>query len=97
MPGLFDILSTIRIIASPTMIGAIAGACVYLYDPNETRLLIACGIGAAGLITGIIWAVRVQKKYGATTYMAKLDGSPELDFKSDVSQLDEDDKTSAKK
>ncbi len=89
MQRLFDFISSIRIIASPTMIGAIAGACVYLYNPNTTRLFIACGLGAAGLVIGIVWAVRVQRKHGATTYMAKLDGSPELDFKPDASQLDE--------
>lgn len=81
MERIFDLLSSLRIIASPTMIGAIAGACVYLYDPNTTRLFIACGLGAAGLIIGIVWAVRVQKKHGATTYMAKLDGAPELDMR----------------
>lgn len=97
MHRLFDLISSIRIIASPTMIGAIAGACVYLYDPNETRLYIACGLGAAGLIIGIVWAVRIQKKQGANNYMAKLDGSPELDFKSDASQLDEDGKPVVKK
>jgi hypothetical protein len=81
MNRIFELLSSIRIIASPTMIGAIAGACVYLYKPGTTRLFIACGLGAAGLIIGIVWAVRVQKKYGATEYMAKLDGSPELDMR----------------
>lgn len=81
MHRLFDLISSIRIIASPTMIGAIAGACVYLYDPNETRLYIACGLGAAGLVIGIMWAVRIQKKHGANNYMAKLDGATELDVR----------------
>lgn len=83
MHRFFDFISVIRIVASPTMIGAIAGACVYLYDPNETRLYIACGLGAAGLILGIVWAVRVHKKHGANNYMAKLDGATELDMSDD--------------
>ena len=81
MHRFFDFISVLRIVASPTMIGAIAGAFIYFYDPNETRLYIACGLGALGLVIGIIWAVRVQKKYGTNNYMAKLDGSPELDFR----------------
>lgn len=54
---------------------------VYFSDPSTTRLVFAMLIVLAGLVIGIVWAVKVSRKEGASHFMSRIMATPELDKK----------------
>lgn len=78
---ILEIVYSFQIVLSPLLIGSFIGLVVYCYDPSTTRLVFAILIGLAGLIIGIIWAVKVSKKEGASHFMSRIMATPELDKK----------------
>ncbi len=78
---IIEIVSSFQLVLSPLLIGSFIGLVVYCYDPSETRLVLAILIGLAGLIVGIMWAVSISKKEGASHFMSRIMATPELDKK----------------
>jgi len=78
-PIFFEILSGLKIIAAPFLVGLIVGALIYLSHPSTARLIIAGFVVAVGLVLGIVWAIKVHKTTGTLQYMSKLIATPELD------------------
>ena len=76
-----EILNWLRIVASPTIIGGVIGAIIYLAYPNPVMLVIGIVVAANGLVVGIIWATKVWKKTGTTNFLSRVIASPELDSK----------------
>jgi uncharacterized membrane protein YdjX (TVP38/TMEM64 family) len=79
-----EIFSWLKIVASPTLLGALAGflSCkgiAPLYGSWVGVLL-----ALTGLVTGILWANHARKKYGASTFISRVNASPDFDqIKSD--------------
>ena len=73
-------INWLKIVASPTLIGAAVGFAVKLYLENEIleNLIFAACI-LMGIVTGIIWANTVNRKYGATHFISRTDASPDID------------------
>ena len=69
----------LQIVASPFLIGLIAGAFVYFPKPGTARLIIAISIATTGLYIGIAWANRIWRKKGTTHFMSRIIATPELD------------------
>ena len=67
---LLEVFGWIRIVASPFLIGALIGFGIYISKPDTTRLIIAFIIAGVGLLTGIIWAIRVWRKGSTMDYTA---------------------------
>lgn len=78
---IIEIFCSFQIVLSPLLIGAFIGIVVYFSDPSTTRLVLAVLIALAGLILGIIWAVKVSRKEGASHFMSRIMATPELDKK----------------
>ncbi|MBL7765760.1 MAG: hypothetical protein JNJ58_06695 [Chitinophagaceae bacterium] len=76
---LIEVLHWGKIAASPTLIGGILGWIVYLKFPGMLGMILGVSLALAGLIFGIIWATRVWKEVGTTTFMSRLIATPELD------------------
>ncbi|MBW8360420.1 MAG: hypothetical protein K0M63_11550 [Weeksellaceae bacterium] len=72
--------SFFKIVLSPLLIGIILGFALYQYfeqDQTGTVLFAVCIL--LGLIIGIIWAVRVTRKYGAHRFISRVDASEDID------------------
>lgn len=78
---IIEIIYSFQIVLSPLLIGSFIGLVVYCYNPSTTGLILAILIALAGLIIGIIWAINVSKKEGASHFMSRIMATPELDKK----------------
>lgn len=78
---IIEIFCSLQIVLSPLLMGAFIGMVVYFSDPSTTRLVFAMLIVLAGLVIGIVWAVKVSRKEGASHFMSRIMATPELDKK----------------
>lgn len=76
---MIELISGIRIALSPSIIGCAIGGVVYFRFPTFLGLVIAVTIGFAGIITGILWAIRIHKTQGTSWFMSRINASPDLD------------------
>lgn len=80
---IFEIITELmgwwQIVLSPFLIGLIIGAVVYFYEPTTIRLIIGVIIATTGLVIGIIWATKQWKGKGATSFIANIMSTPEID------------------
>jgi hypothetical protein len=74
-----EIAGWLQIVASPFLIGLVAGAFVYFPKPGIARLIIAILIATTGLCIGIVWANRIWRKKGTIHFMSEIISTPELD------------------
>lgn len=74
-----EVLGWLRIVASPLIIGSIAGFVVYLAVKGIAGILLGSLIALAGLIAGIVWANKVWKKKGTMHFMSRNIAMPELE------------------
>ena len=75
-----EILGWLRIAASPFLIGLGIGAIIYFTDPTDTRFIIGIIFAFAGLIAGILWAIKIGKsKDGTMSYLSKISSLSETD------------------
>jgi drug/metabolite transporter (DMT)-like permease len=76
---LIEVVNWFRIILFPSFVGVIMGGLFYYLFQNYTGkvLWIVCSI--FGVVFGVIWASRIWKKQGTTTFMSKVIATPELD------------------
>ena len=75
----FAIISFIKIVLSPLIIGSVVGGLIYLAFNSTLSLIVGISFSLLGLLIGINWAINVWKKTGTTEYMNRLDASPDLD------------------
>lgn len=71
-----EIFAWLKIVISPTLIATAIGFIAYLYFKSE---IIGISITILGLALGIIWANKVWKKHGTTTFLSREMATPELD------------------
>jgi uncharacterized membrane protein SirB2 len=82
----FDVIGWIRIVLSPLLIGVGIGAIFYFNFLNFIGAVIWMLFGLAGLIIGIIWANKIQKKIGSQSFLSRISASPDLDSKPENSE-----------
>lgn len=75
---LLEILGWLKIVISPTLIGALIGGLLYLYYKNETGVYLGVSIAVLGLVVGVIWATNIWKKQGTMNFLSRTNASPEL-------------------
>lgn len=78
-----EILSWLRSMASPLIIGVGIGILVYDNNPNSMGMAIGVIISFIGLLFGIIGATKVWRKTGTSNFMSRVNASPELNNKVD--------------
>ena len=76
---LVDFLNYLKIMASPTLIGAFIGLVVYANKTDDIGLYIAICITIFGIVCGVLLANSVKKKTGTTEFMARINASPDID------------------
>jgi FtsH-binding integral membrane protein len=77
--NLIGAYSYLRIVASPLLIGLIAGIVVYANKQDTTGLILAICIAIAGLVIGILLANWAKRKMGTVAFVARVDASPDID------------------
>jgi hypothetical protein len=75
--AIIEVVYWILFFLSPFLISAIISVIIYFNNPSNHWLPI--GILIIGVITGILLAERIRRKYGTATYMGRLWGSIEED------------------
>ena len=71
--------SFFKIVLSPLLAGAVIGFALYMYFDRDTTGTVLFGIFLlTGLIVGIIWATKVNKKYGAHHFISRVDASEDI-------------------
>ncbi len=78
-----EILSWLRIMVSPLIIGVGVGFLVYDNNPNNTGMSIGIIISLISLLVGIIGATKVWRKTGTSNFMSRINATPELNNKVD--------------
>lgn len=63
------------IFISPFLISAIIAAVVYFSNPNNYG--ISLSILAGGFVSGVLFAERIRRRVGTTTFMGRLRGNSE--------------------
>ena len=71
-----EVIYWIQIFISPFLLSVIAGVIVYLNNPNNWWLSLLLVI--IGAVLGTIFAERIRRKYGTTTYMGRIKGNAEF-------------------
>jgi hypothetical protein len=71
-----EIFYWIAIFISPLLVGGVIALIIYLR--NENLLWLSIIIASIGMVTGILFAERVRKKYGCSRYMSKISGTPDI-------------------
>lgn len=83
---LFEVFGWIRIVLSPTFLGAFIGVIIYNSNPNTTNFTFATLLIIVGSIVGVIWATRVWRKHGTMRFLSRIDASPDLDNPADENE-----------
>jgi hypothetical protein len=73
-----EVLSWLRIVASPLIVGVGIGILVYENNPNNTGMTLGIIFSFIGLLVGIVWATKVWRKTGTSNFMSRVNASPEL-------------------
>ena len=78
---LIEIYSEVQIALSPILIGVFLGVIFYLYRSDNVGLTVAVLIVFAGIVAGWLLVRRVKKKEDASTFLGRVNASPELNKK----------------
>lgn len=76
---LIEVANWIKIVLSPTVIAVVIGLIIYSNYPNFNGLLAGSIVALSGFIFGIIWATRIWKRVGTTSFIARINASPDID------------------
>ncbi|MFT3919810.1 hypothetical protein [Cloacibacterium sp.] len=76
---IIDVISWLKIVASPTLFGIAVGFFLKIYFKNDLGDFLFGFFIVFGIIFGIYLANRMSKKYGATNFISKVDASPDID------------------
>jgi hypothetical protein len=79
------IIAWLQIAIAPLIVGGGAGFFIYAYDPTNVGLAIAILTSVIGLVLGILWANRVERKRGVVEHMSRVIATPELDHNTEDS------------
>lgn len=71
--------SWLKIVASPTLIGCLLGAVLYFSAPGIPGQVGGFACVVVGIVSGVVWANRIWKREGTTTFLSKTEASPDLD------------------
>jgi hypothetical protein len=78
LKNLIELYSEIQIALSPILIGLFLGVMVYLFRTDTIGLTISGLIVIASVIAGWALVKRVKKKESASTFLGRVNASPEL-------------------
>lgn len=76
---LIEAISFVKIVLSPLVLGAIMGLLVLVSFQNTVGIIVAALLTSVGFVVGIVWAVRVTKTTGATSFLARRYATPDID------------------
>ena len=76
---MIEVLCWFRIVSSPTIMVGVAGFVLWKGVGGTSGILIGGFVVLCGLILGIMWATRIWKKQGTSTFMSRVNTSPDLD------------------
>jgi uncharacterized membrane protein YdjX (TVP38/TMEM64 family) len=76
---LVEVLSWLKIVASPFILGLLLGGLFYLYKPDMAGAIIGGLIALTGLVIGIVLATAISKKVGATEFNSRIMATPDFD------------------
>lgn len=76
---MIEVLCWFRIVSSPTIMVGVAGFVLWKGVGGTSGILIGGFVVLCGLILGIMWAIRIWKKQGTSTFMSRVNASPDLD------------------
>lgn len=65
--------------ASPTIMGGVVGLLLWKGVGGTSGILFGGFVALCGLILGIMLATRIWKKQGTSTFMSRVNASPDLD------------------
>ncbi len=68
----------LQIVLGPTIAAGLIGFVIYNAKTDTTGLAIGVVVSALGLISGIVWAIRVSKKQDPADYVSQIRASPDL-------------------
>ena len=69
----------IKIMASPTLIGALIGIAIYVNKTDNLGLTIAVIVTLLGIFCGILLANWAKRKTGTTEFISRVNASPDID------------------
>lgn len=71
--------SFLKIVLSPLIIGTLLGFVLYHYfEKSQTGAILFAVCILLGLISGIIWARQVSRKFGALHFISRTDASDDI-------------------
>ena len=74
-----DHFNYLKIMASPTLIGAILGVIIYANKTDQLGLTLAAVVTIIGIVCGILLANYAKRKMGTTEFIARVNASPDID------------------
>lgn len=74
-----DMIAWLQIFASPFLIGLLLGFVAYISLNDRLAIVVALSLAFAGLVIGVIWATRVQRRRGASNHMSRIMSTPDID------------------
>ena len=75
---LISSIGFLQIVLGPTIVGGLVGFVICNRKTDTTGLTIGIAVAALGLISGIVWAIRVSKKQDPADYVSQIRASPDL-------------------
>jgi hypothetical protein len=79
------VIAWLQIAVAPLIVGGVAGIFIYAYYPTGFGLSVAILTTVIGLVLGILWANRIERKRGVIEHMSRVIATPELDHESNDS------------
>lgn len=74
-----DQYNYLKIMASPTLIGAFIGVIIYLNKTDKIGLILASIVTIIGIVCGVLLANYAKRKGGTTEFIARVNASPDID------------------
>lgn len=71
-----ETLNWLLIFLSPFLISGIIAVSIYIKD--QKLLWLSISIVIAGIVLGVIFAEKIRRKYGCTTFMARIISTPDI-------------------
>lgn len=76
MNKLFELISWLKIFLSPVLLSLVPSYLIYRYASELIWLSVL--LIFFGVVFGVIWAQRIQKKKGASQFLSEISSSPDI-------------------